>query len=160
MSSSAKHAPRREHTVNATRFYPVARERVFECWTQAEHFAHWFAPRGFDVHSCEADGRPGGIFRMCMRAPDGEEHWVRGSYREVVSPERLVIECRVYDKNGVEQLDEVIRVSFAAEGKGTKLTLQAVAGGSSARAAHMLGGMERGWSETLDRLGDRASPHG
>ena len=156
MSSSAKPAQRREYTVNATRFYPVARERVFECWTQAEHFAHWFAPRGFGVHSCEADARPGGIFRLCMRAPDGEEHWVHGSYREVVPPERLIIDCRVNDKNGVEQLEEVIRVS----GGGTKLTLQAVAGGSGARAVFMLGGMERGWSETLDRLGDRASPHG
>jgi uncharacterized protein YndB with AHSA1/START domain len=92
-----------------------------------------------------------------MRASDGEEYWVHGSYREVVPPERLVIDCRVDDENGVEQLDEVIRVSFVAEGKGTKLTLQAVAGGSGARAAAMLGGMEQGWSETLDRLGDRAS---
>jgi uncharacterized protein YndB with AHSA1/START domain len=160
MSSSAKPAQRRVHTVNATRFYPVPRERVFECWTRAEHFAHWFAPRGFGVHSCEADARPGGIFRLCMRAPDGEEYWVHGSYREVVPPERLVIDCRVDDENGVEQLDEVIRVSFAAEGKGTRLTLQAVAGGSGPRAAFMLGGMEQSWSETLDRLGDRASPHG
>jgi len=160
MSSSAKPAPRREYTVNTTRYYPVARERVFECWTQAEHLVHWFAPRGFSLHSCEADARPGGVFRLCMRAADGEEYWVHGSYREVVAPERLVIDCRAHDENGVEQLDEVIRVSFAAEGGGTRLTLQAVAGGSSARAAHMLGGMERGWSETLDRLGDRANPHG
>jgi uncharacterized protein YndB with AHSA1/START domain len=155
MTPSPERARRREYTVNTTRFYPVARERVFECWTQAEHMTHWFAPRGFSVHSCEADARPGGIFRLCMRAPDGDEYWVRGSYREVVPPERLVIDCRV-DESGVEQLDEVIRVSFAAEGKGTRLTLQAVAGGSSARAAAMLGGMEQGWSETLDRLGDRA----
>ena len=99
----------------------------------------WFAPRGFSVHSCEADARPGGIFRLCMRAPGGAEYWVRGSYREVVPPERLVIDCRADDENGVEQLDEVIRVSFAAEGRGTKLTLQAGAGGSGARAAAMLG---------------------
>ncbi len=157
MSSSAKRAPRHEYTVNATRLFPVARERVFECWTQAEHLTQWFAPRGFSVHSCEADARQGGIFRLCMRAPGGQDYWVRGSYREVVRPERLVIDCRAEDENGVEQLDEVIRVSFAVEGGGTRLTLQAVAGGSGARAAAMLGGMERGWSETLDRLGDRAS---
>ena len=160
MSAAPKPAPRREYTVNTTRFYPVARERVFECWTKAEHMSHWFAPRGFSVHSCEADARPGGIFRLCMRASDGEEYWVHGSYREVVPPERLVIDCRAADESGDEQIDEVIRVWLAAEGGGTKLTLQAVAGGSGAGAAAMLGGMEQGWSETLDRLGDRAKPHG
>ena len=160
MSSSAKRAERREYTVNTTRFYPVARERLFECWTKAEHMTHWFAPRGFSVHSCEADARPGGIFRLCMRAPWGDEYWVNGSYREVVPPERLVIDCRAADESGVEQIDEVIRVWLAAEDGGTKLTLQAVAGGSGAGAAAMLGGMEQGWSETLDRLGDRANPHG
>jgi len=121
---------------------------------------HWFAPRGFSVHSCEADARPGGIFRLCMRAPWGDEYWVNGSYREVVPPERLVIDCRAADESGVEQIDEVIRVWLAAEDGGTKLTLQAVAGGSGAGAAAMLGGMEQGWGETLDRLGDRANPHG
>jgi uncharacterized protein YndB with AHSA1/START domain len=157
MSSNAKRE-RREYTVNTTRFYPVARERVFACWTQAEHLTQWFGPRGFSLHSCEADARPGGIFRLCMRAPGGKDYWVRGSYREVVSPERLVIDCRAEDENGVEQLDEVIRAWFAVESGGTKLTLQAFAGGSGARAAAMLAGMEQGWSETLDRLGDRASP--
>jgi uncharacterized protein YndB with AHSA1/START domain len=157
MSANAKRE-RREYTVNTTRFYPVARERVFECWTRAEHLTGWFAPRGYGVHSCEVDARPGGIFRLCMRAPGGQDYWVRGAYREVAPPERLVIDCRAEDENGVEQLDEVIRVSFAAEGTGTRLTLQAVAGGAGARAAAMLAGMEQGWSETLDRLGDRAIP--
>jgi uncharacterized protein YndB with AHSA1/START domain len=75
---------------------------------------------------------------------------------EVAAPERLVIECRCDDEEGVEQLDEIIRVTFAVEGKGTRMTLRAVAGGTSAKAAQMLDGMEQGWNETLDRLGERA----
>jgi len=152
----AKAEPRREYTVATTRFYPVPRERVFECWTRAEHLAHWFAPKGFTLHSCEADARAGGVFRLCMRAPDGDEYWVHGRYREVAAPERVVIDCRAHDAQGVERLNEVIQATFTAVQNGTKLTLNAVAGGSGPQAARMLAGMEQGWSETLDRLGDRA----
>lgn len=58
--------------------HTVALTRVFECWTRAEHLQHWFGPKGFTIHSCEADPRPGGVFKLCMRAPDGKDYWVRG----------------------------------------------------------------------------------
>lgn len=156
MTSAPKRASRNEFTVEATRLLPAPRERVFACWTRAEHLVHWFGPRRFTVHSCEADARPGGVLRLCMRAPDGGEHWVNGRYAEVVAPERLVIECAVTDEDGAHMLDEVIRVTFAVEGEGTRLSLWATAGGAGENAARALSGMNRGWSETLDRLGERA----
>jgi uncharacterized protein YndB with AHSA1/START domain len=147
---------RREYTVNAERVFDAPRERVFAAWTRAEHLAHWFGPRGFTIHSCEADARPGGVFRLCLRAPDGRDFWVRGRFREVAAPERLVIECFADDARGVQRLEEVITVSLADEGGKTRLTLQASAAGAGPEAAAMLAGMERGWSETLERLGERS----
>jgi uncharacterized protein YndB with AHSA1/START domain len=149
-------AQRREHTVNAVRVLDAPRERVFAAWTRAEHLAHWFGPRGFTIHSCEADARPGGLFRLCMRAPDGSDYWVRGSFREVAPPARVVIHCFADDARGVQRLEEVITVSLADEGGKTRLTLQATAGGTGPEAAGMLRGMEQGWSETLDRLRERS----
>jgi len=151
-----KRDQRNEFTVEATRLLPVARERVFACWTRAEHLSHWFGPRRYTVHSCETDARRGGVFRLCMRSPEGREFWVNGRYAEVVTPERLVIECTATDEHGAHMLEEVIRVTFTVEGDGTRLTLQATAGGSGEKAAKALSGMEQGWSETLDRLGERA----
>ena len=146
----------KEVTVSATRVYDAPREQVFACWTRAEHLAHWFGPRGFSIHSCEADPRAGGVFRLCMRSPEGEDYWVRGSYREVAAPERLVIRCTADDAHGVQRLEETITVSFASEGGRTRLTLRATAAGTGPEAAGMLRGMEQGWSETLDRLGERS----
>jgi uncharacterized protein YndB with AHSA1/START domain len=39
---------------------------------------------------CEMDVRPGGCYRYVMRDPNGREIVMRGEYREVAPPERLV----------------------------------------------------------------------
>lgn len=147
---------RREVAVDAVRVYAAPRERVFECWTRAEHLAHWFGPRGFSIHACEADARPGGVFRLCLRSPEGADYWVRGTYREIAAPERLVIHCYADDARGVQRLDEVITVRLADEGGRTRLTLHATAAGDGPQAGAMLDGMAQGWGETLERLRERS----
>jgi uncharacterized protein YndB with AHSA1/START domain len=142
-----------ERTVEKTRFFDAPRERVFEAWTRAEHLEHWFGPKRFSIHSAEADARPGGVFRLCMRSPDGKDYWVRGSYREVVAPERLVIACSAHDEEGIARLEEVINVSFTEQGGKTKLVLNATARGQGDLAGKFLAGMEEGWAQTIDRLG-------
>ena len=142
-----------ERTVALTRVFQAPRERVFECWTRAEHLQHWFGPRGFTIHSCETDARPGGVFKLCLRAPDGKDYWVRGEFREVAAPSRLVIACTADDDQGVERLQELIDVTFTESGGSTTVALKAVARGPSDEAAAMLKGMDKGWAQTVDRLG-------
>jgi uncharacterized protein YndB with AHSA1/START domain len=145
-------AKRPERRVSLTRRFDAPRERVFAAWTSAEHLMQWFGPKDFTVHSCEADARSGGVFRLCMRAPDGRDFWVRGSYREVVVPERVVIDCVGDDEHGDAMIEEVIQATFSEDAGGTKLVLQADAAGLSARAVAALGGMPEGWAQTIDRL--------
>jgi uncharacterized protein YndB with AHSA1/START domain len=101
-----------QETVVMTRVFDAPRSRVFEAWTRAEQLEKWFAPAGFAITDCRSEPRAGGIFRMCMRSPRGEAYWVRGEYREVVPPERLVIACTMDDPQGIPRLDEVINVDF------------------------------------------------
>lgn len=155
MTAKTNTAKSHERSVAMTRVFDAPRERVFDAWTRAEHLVHWFGPEHFAAHSCEADPRPGGVFRLCMRSPEGKDYWVRGTYREIVAPERLVIACTADDEQGVARLEEVIQVTFTEHGGGTKLVLKADAAGPSARAAAMLDGMEQGWAQTIDRLASR-----
>lgn len=141
-----------EGTVDITRVFDAPRERVFAAWTRSEHLVRWFGPKGFTLHSCEADPRPGGAFRLVMRSPDGKDYRVRGSYREVVAPERLVIACTADDAKGIARLEEVINVTFTERAGKTTLTVHATASGSGAEAAAMLKGMPEGWAQTVDRL--------
>jgi uncharacterized protein YndB with AHSA1/START domain len=142
-----------QHTVVLTRVFDAPRERVFACWTRAEHLQHWFAPKGFTIHSCETDPRPGGVFKLRMRAPDGEEHQVRGEFKALDFPHHLVIACALDNDKGVEQLQEVIEVTFTESDGRTTVALNAVARGPSDEAAAMLKGMDKGWAQTVDRLG-------
>jgi uncharacterized protein YndB with AHSA1/START domain len=142
-----------QKTVALTRVFDAPAQRVFDCWTRAEHLQHWFGPKGFTIHSCETDPQPGGVLKLCMRAPDGAEHWVRGRFRELDSPKHLVIDCAATDEKGVERLQEVIHVTFTESGGRTTVTVNAVARGSGDEAAWMLKGMDKGWAQTVDRLG-------
>jgi uncharacterized protein YndB with AHSA1/START domain len=141
-----------EKKVVVSRFFDAPRSRVFEAWTRAEHLPHWFGPAGFTVHSCEADARAGGVFRLCLRSPDGRDFWVRGEYREVAAPERLVIACAADDEKGIERLRETIQVTFAEEDGRTKLTVNVVASGATHRAAALMEGMDKMWADTVHRL--------
>jgi uncharacterized protein YndB with AHSA1/START domain len=70
------------------RIFDAPRARVFDAWTKVEHVVNWFGPSEFTAPFCEIDFRVGGSYRICMRAPEGEDHWVSGEYREIVEPER------------------------------------------------------------------------
>jgi uncharacterized protein YndB with AHSA1/START domain len=149
---------RNEETIVMTRVFDAPRSRLFEAWTRAEHLEKWFGPKGFTITDCECDPRPGGIFRMCLRAPWGGAYRVRGEYREVVAPERLVIACTLDDEQGASRLEEIINVEFEQSGSRTKLLLNSTARGIGAKAASMLAGMQKGWAQTVDRLGVLLNP--
>ena len=142
-----------ERIVMLSRVFEAPRERVFAAWTRAEHLAHWFGPRGFTVPACEADPRAGGEIKLCMRSPQGEDFWVRGVFRELVAPERVLIWCVADDEAGNLAIEETIEARFTEEAGRTRLSLRATASGSSERARAMLEGMEPGWHQTIDRLG-------
>jgi uncharacterized protein YndB with AHSA1/START domain len=147
-----------ERTVAITRLFDAPRERVFAAWTQAQHLAGWFGPKGFTVPSCEADARPGGVFRLCVRSPQGKDYWVRGEYRAVVAPEHLLIACTADDENGVARLEETIDVRFIEQRGRTEVRLLATARGVSTQAAPMLEAMPAVWAQTFTRLGTHLEP--
>ena len=149
-----------QESILMTRIFDAPRSRVFEAWTRAEHLGHWFAPRNFAITDCESDPRPGGGFRMRWRAPWGGTFAIRGEYREVVPPVRLVIACTLEDEQRDSRLDEIIDVEFAVSGSRTRLLLNSTARGSGADKASMLAGLQKGWTQTVDRLGVLLEPRG
>ena len=74
-----------------TRVFDAPRRLVFEAWTNPEHLPHWMlGPEGWTMPVCEIDLRPGGAWHFVWHHADGTEMEMRGVYREIVPPERLV----------------------------------------------------------------------
>ena len=143
-----------ELEVVITRTFDAPRELVFRMWTEPRHFARWWGPKGFTNPVCELDARPGGAILVHMRAPDGAVYPLTGTFREVVPSERIVFTSIAADAEGNAALDEITTVTFAAEGSKTKVTVRSRAVGIAPAAPSMLAGMEKGWSQSFDRLAD------
>ena len=135
-----------------TRVFAAPRALVFRAWTEPEHFARWWGPRGSTLPFCRLDARPGGTLHFCHRFDGGmEDVWVRGVYGEVAEPERIAFTCWFSDPDGnrVERpgfpAEMSIALTFAEHPEGTRLT---------ARHAGLVAdqGEVQGWTESLDRL--------
>ncbi len=64
---------------------------MWDAWTIPEHVTQWMlGPDGWSMPVCEIDLRVGGAWHYVWRKSDGEEMGMRGEYREITPPERLV----------------------------------------------------------------------
>jgi uncharacterized protein YndB with AHSA1/START domain len=134
-----------------TRIFDAPRDLVFKCWTDPEHMAKWFGPKGFTSTVLKNDLRPSGAYRIHMRGPDGADHWTQGVFREIVPPERLVMVGSWADAEGNPTRPETVLTLIFDEVDGkTKLTLHnAIFESVTARDAH-----RGGWNSSLDRLAE------
>jgi uncharacterized protein YndB with AHSA1/START domain len=98
--------------------------------------------------------RVGGRFEVCMRSPAGMEHWTKGTFTEVVAPERLTIDHDIIDPCGGGPLfSAVTQVKFSAAEGGTRMDVeQTYTVADPAQAEPMLKGAPEGWRQTLDKL--------
>jgi uncharacterized protein YndB with AHSA1/START domain len=131
------------------RVFDAPRQLVFDAWTKPEHLARWQgAPEGFTVSSHDVDLRPGGAYRLCMRSPEGVDHWLQGVYREVVDPERLVFTHVWLDDRKQPGPETVVTIMLADLGGKTELTLHQ----TGFKAVQSRDGHYTGWTSTLDRF--------
>jgi uncharacterized protein YndB with AHSA1/START domain len=84
-------------------------------------------PRGSTTISGKMDIRPGGAWSRSMQAPDGSVIRKHGVYREIVTPERLVLTYVTDDSAGNPGPETLVTVTFADLDGETSLTLQQTA---------------------------------
>ena len=141
--------------VRISRLFAAPREIVFRAWSSAEHVKRWFCPTGYTVPEATVELRPGGRFEVCMRSPEGVDHWTRGAFTEVVIPERLTIDHYVVDPCGGGPLfSAVTDVRFIDKAReGTLIeVVQTYTLTGEAQAEQMIKGAPEGWRQTLDKL--------
>ena len=140
--------------LRVSRVFSAPRETVFKAWSSADHVKRWFCPSGYSVPEATVEMRVGGRFEVCMRSPEGMEHWTKGTFTEVVAPERLTIDHHVIDPCGGGPLfSAVTQVKFSVAAGGTLMeVVQTYTVADMAQAEPMLKGAPEGWRQTLDKL--------
>jgi uncharacterized protein YndB with AHSA1/START domain len=137
-----------------SRVFPAPRELVFRAWSSAEHLKRWFCPAAYTVPDARVEFRVGGVFEVCMRSPQGQDHWSRGRYEEIVPHSRLVIDMQVFAEPNRPLVRAYTVVRFAEElGGGTRVEVTQSYTPFDPAAAGMIQGAPEGWGQTLDRLG-------
>ena len=140
-----------EPTIVTRRVFDAPPALVYQAWTRPELLRRWLGPRSTTMVVCEIDLRVGGAYRYTMLSPDGAEHTMRGVYREIVPPGRLVY-TEQYVSRGSTSNAALVTVLFAEHGGLTTLTSTILHQSKEDRDGHLDSGMETGAGAVLDRL--------
>ncbi len=146
--------------VTITRTFDAPRELVFKAWADPEMMAKWWGPKGVTNPTCEIDAKVGGRMHIVMLAgrelgPLAGQRWpMRGIFKEVKPPERLLFVNQAVDEDDNILIDALTTVTFEEENGKTKMTMKTTAKGVSTQAPKMLEGMEMGWSQSFDKLAE------
>jgi uncharacterized protein YndB with AHSA1/START domain len=130
-----------------TRVFDAPRKMVFDALTKPELLKRWFAPHGWSLAVCEVDLKVGGEFHFVMQRPDGGRTGMRGVWREIAPPERLVHTESFDDFPGESQ----VTTEFAQQSGKTTLTITALSPSKEVRDAILRAGTD-GMAECYDRL--------
>ena len=86
-----------DREITMTRVFDAPRSMVFDAHTKPELVKRWLGVRaGWTMPVCEIDLRVGGAYRYLWRGTQGDMG-MRGVFREVVRPERIVA-TEVFDE--------------------------------------------------------------
>ena len=140
-----------DREIAMTRVFDAPRRLVFEAWTSAEHLPHWMlGPPGWTMPICEIDLRPGGAWHFVWRRANGTEMEMRGVYREIKPPERLV----TTESWGAEWPETVNTLTLTEKDGKTTMVHTMLFPSKAARDAASKTGMRDGAAQGFDRLAE------
>ncbi|HEY9678941.1 MAG TPA: SRPBCC domain-containing protein [Drouetiella sp.] len=143
--------------------FPV--EKVFDAFINKEKLAKWWGPHEFTNPKCEVDARPGGIYKIVMRGPDGVEFPCVGEFKTIDPPRKLIYTIDVNEHppewhqavnqaRGVNtKMEEMIfEILFDDLNGKTKVSVKASFGDKRDYEALLKIGMKGGWGQSFEKL--------
>ena len=138
--------PNRTLTLERTFKAPI--KLVWEAWTQPEHIAQWWGPKGMETKVIEHNFSVGGQWKYIMAMPDGSEFIAEGVYSEIIAFEKIISSADFKPMTeGVE-----IQALFEENGDETKFTFNVVHATEEYCKQQEQMGFYNGWGSVFDRL--------
>jgi uncharacterized protein YndB with AHSA1/START domain len=138
-----------EHTIVIERELDAPRELVWKVWTDPDEVTKWWGPEHFTTPRAkiEFDLRPGGVCRLTMVGPDGQEYPSDGHFGAFEPPARLSFGETSTDHPMIESGETT--VEFVSLGNHrTKLIVTS----RMICAEELIEMAQSGWNSQLDKL--------
>jgi uncharacterized protein YndB with AHSA1/START domain len=138
-----------ERTIVIERELDAPRELVWKVWTDPDEVTKWWGPEGFTTprDKIEYDLRAGGVARLTMVGPDGEEYPNDGHFRIVEPPERLSFGEETTDHPMIESGETTVEfIDLGGERTKVVITSRMVC------AEELVAMAQSGWNSQLDKL--------
>ena len=135
-------------TLTLKRTFNAPIKLVWEAWTQPEHIANWWGPKGMDIKIIEHEFKVGGKWKYSMQMPDGNEFISDGIYSVIVELEKIFSSANFKPMTeGVE-----IKAFFEADGDKTNFTFKCVHATEEYCKQQEKMGFYNGWGSAFNRL--------
>ena len=135
-------------TVTINRVFNAPIELVWEAWTQPEHIAQWWSPKGMETKIIEHDFSIGGKWKYSMPMPNGAEFVADGEYTEIIELEKIISLANFRPMTeGVE-----IQSLFEKDGDKTIFTFNVVHPTEEYKIQQEKMGILNGWGSVFERL--------
>lgn len=143
-----------EREIAMTRVFHAPRNLVFDAYTKPELVKRWLGVfGGWSLEVCEIDLKVGGTYRHVWRGPDGIEMGMRGVYREIVRPERIVC-TESFDEKWYEGGDALDTTVLVEKDRWTTLSTTVRYASQEVRDAVLRSPMKDGVARSYDNLAE------
>ncbi|SEK57074.1 Uncharacterized conserved protein YndB, AHSA1/START domain [Aquimarina amphilecti] len=137
-----------KRTLSLTRTFNAPIKLVWQAWTQPEHIAQWWGPKGMKTKVLSHDFNIGGKWEYSMLMPDGNEFIADGVYIEIIEFQKIISSANFKPMTeGVE-----IQALFEADGDQTNFTFNVVHPTEEYCLQQEKMGFMNGWGSVFDRL--------
>ncbi len=146
--SSSKDLKNRTLTIKRVLNAPI--KLVWQAWTEPEHIAQWWGPKGMETKVIEHNFSVGGTWKYSMLMPDGNLFITEGIYSAIVEFIKIVSSADFKPMTeGVE-----IQALFEENGNETNFTFNVVHPTEAYCKQQEQMGFYNGWTSTFDRLNE------
>ena len=135
-------------TLTIEKTFDAPLKLVWEAWTQPEHVAKWWGPKGMEVKVVAHDFKVGGQWKYVMMMPNGNEFISEGEYSEIIEFKKIVTSTNFIPMT----MGVTLEILFEEKGATTSFIFNCIHPTEEYCQQQEKMGFYNGWGSTFDRL--------
>ena len=148
MTTMDKSNDKKNRTITIHKTFNAPIKLVWEAWTQPEHIAEWWSPKGIKTKVIEHEFQVGGKWKYIMPMPNGKEFTAEGEYIEITEFEKIVSSANFRPMTEGVKIESL----FKANGNKTDFTFNVIHPTEAYKIQQEKMGIMNGWGSVFERL--------